>query len=59
MANPERSPAGRTSAVAECAATDCRHNENRNCTAGEIQVRFTDGKAVCGTYAPEKPKARP
>ena len=42
MANPERAPAGQASAVASCAATDCRHNEDRSCTAGEISTFLTD-----------------
>lgn len=59
MAQPERTPSTGSSAVASCAATDCQHNESRSCTAGEIRVTMQDGRATCGTYTPEAPKARP
>jgi hypothetical protein len=59
MADAQKQPAAQPAAVASCAATDCAHNEDRNCTADSIQVAVTDGQAVCGTYTPEKPKARP
>jgi hypothetical protein len=59
MANPQRQPSAGASRVASCSATDCVHNENRECHAGEIQVRMDANGAVCGTYQPEKPKARP
>lgn len=59
MAKPQRSASAQTGTVASCAATDCAHNEDRNCSAPSVQVKMQDGKAVCGTYAPEKPKARP
>lgn len=59
MADPQRNPQAQSSVVGDCSATDCRHNENRECHAGEIQVRMTGTSAVCGTYEPETPKARP
>jgi hypothetical protein len=58
MTNPQRQPSAGASRVAST-ATDCVHNENRECHAGEIQVRMGANGAVCGTYQPEKPKARP
>lgn len=59
MAEAQRNPAAQPAAVASCAATDCAHNDERTCTADRIQVAIADGQAVCGTYTPEKPKARP
>lgn len=59
MAEPQRKSSTRASTVASCAATDCSHNESRECKAGSIELRMSDGQAVCGTYDPEKPKARP
>lgn len=59
MAQPEKSRSTQAAGVASCAATDCRHNDDRACTAGEIKVTMQDGKPACGTYAPETPKARP
>ena len=59
MANPQEKRAAATSAVASCSATDCVHNENRECHAGEIQVEMSAQGAVCGTYKPGKPKMRP
>jgi len=61
MATPmEKRAQGQPSAVASCAVTNCKFNEDRECHAGEIDVRFGDGQqAICGTYEPEKPKARP
>lgn len=59
MAQRERQPEAQGSTVASCSATDCRHNEDRECTAGEIQVEMRENGAVCATYAPRKPKARP
>lgn len=58
MANPQPTPAAEAQ-VASCGATDCQHNESKACTADEITVTMKDGKPTCGTYAPEKPKARP
>jgi hypothetical protein len=40
-------------------ATDCAHNEDRECHAGEILVQMGMQGAVCGTYDPRKPKNRP
>jgi hypothetical protein len=45
--------------VASCSATDCSYNENRECHAGEIRVEMGAQGAICGTYDPRKPKARP
>lgn len=59
MANPQEQRAAAPSAVASCSATDCTHNENRECHAGEIQVEMSGQGAICGTYSPRKPKARP
>ncbi|MQA91713.1 MAG: DUF1540 domain-containing protein [Gemmatimonas sp.] len=59
MANPQEKRATVTSAVASCSATDCSHNENRECHAGEIRVEMSGQSAVCGTYDPRRPKARP
>lgn len=59
MAKPEHAPSSEASTVASCAATDCAHNEDRSCTADEIQVTMQGGNPTCGTYTPEKPKARP
>ena len=59
MANPQEQRGAGHSAVASCSATDCVHNENRECHAGEIQVEMGAQGAVCGTYDPRTPKARP
>lgn len=59
MAQPEPTPSAQSSTVASCAATDCHHNEDRNCTADDIEVTVKDGQPVCGTYTSEAPKARP
>jgi hypothetical protein len=59
MADPQRRAQEAPSAVASCSATECKFNENRNCHAGEIEVRMERGGAMCATYEPEEPKARP
>jgi hypothetical protein len=59
MANPQQKRADAPSAVASCSATDCTHNENRECHAGEIRVEMGAQGAVCGTYDPGRPRARP
>ncbi|MFP4623054.1 MAG: DUF1540 domain-containing protein [Gemmatimonadota bacterium] len=59
MAEPQKKPAAGASSVAECSATDCTHNETRECHAGEIIVQMTGGQAVCGTYDTSAPKTRP
>jgi len=46
--------------VASCAAAECRHNSDGACHADAVEIRMDgEGRAVCGTYAPEQPKARP
>ena len=59
MANPQQRTSAAASTVASCAATDCTHNENRECHAGEIRVEIGGQGAVCATYDPGKSKARP
>ena len=59
MAEPQMKRSAGATAVASCAATDCTHNEDEECKAGSIEMRMSDGQAVCGTYEPDKPKARP
>lgn len=59
MANPQEKRAQAPSAVASCSATDCQHNENRECHAGEIRVEMSSQGAVCATYAPARQKPRP
>jgi hypothetical protein len=56
-AQPRSRPSA--SVVGSCSATDCRHNEDRACHAGEIVVRINAGNAVCGTYSPGSPQPRP
>lgn len=60
MAEPQRQHGAHPAHVASCSATDCAHNENRSCHAPEIHVEMKgDGHAICRTYDPESPKARP
>lgn len=59
MANPQERHQAAASAVASCSATDCTHNENRECHAGEINVEMSARGAICATYDPRRPKARP
>lgn len=59
MVQQQRQPTPQASTVASCSATDCQHNDDRNCTAGEIQVEIRQNRAVCATYSPQKPKPRP
>jgi hypothetical protein len=59
MANPQESRSSAPSAVGSCSATDCTHNENMECHAGEIRVEMGPQGAVCGTYDPRKTKPRP
>jgi hypothetical protein len=59
MANPLEKRSAAPSAVGSCSATDCVHNEDRECHAGEIRVEMGERGAVCATYDPQKPKARP
>ncbi|HEX6940782.1 MAG TPA: DUF1540 domain-containing protein [Longimicrobiales bacterium] len=59
MATPHERPRAAASIVASCSATDCTYNENRECHAGEIDVRLEPQGAVCATYEPEAPPARP
>ena len=59
MAEPQKRPGAQASTVGSCSATDCAHNENRECHAGEIMVKIEGGHAVCGTYTTSAPKTRP
>jgi hypothetical protein len=59
MAEPHRQARPESSVVGSCTATECRHNEDRECHAGEILVQINGGTAVCGTYSPESPQTRP
>ncbi len=59
MADAQRNPRAQASVVGSCSATDCRHNEERECHAGEITVQMSQDGAHCATYDPETPKARP
>ena len=59
MAEPQKKPTPTTGVVGECAATDCSHNESQECHADEILVQIDGQQAVCGTYDPTSPKARP
>lgn len=59
MAEAQREPSAQASMVASCSATDCTHNEDKECHAGEIDVQMREGRAVCATFSPDKPKARP
>jgi hypothetical protein len=59
MANPQERGAAARSAVGSCSATDCTHNENMECHAGEIRVEMSSQGAICGTYDPRKSKPRP
>jgi hypothetical protein len=59
MVNPQEKRASARSAVAACSATDCMHNEDRECHAGEIRVEMGAQGAICATYDPQKPKTRP
>lgn len=59
MAEPQERMGEGHSMVASCSATDCTHNENRECHAGEIRVEMGGQGAICGTYNPRKAKARP
>jgi hypothetical protein len=59
MADAQPRHNARSSVVGSCSATDCRHNEQRECHAGEILVQINGSSAVCGTYSPESPATRP
>lgn len=59
MANPQERANAETSVVSACSVTDCTYNENRECHAGEIKVEVGAQGAICATYTPQKPKARP
>lgn len=59
MAEAKRGTAPAAGQVAVCAATDCRHNERRACTAPAVHIEMRGGVATCGTYESETPKARP
>jgi hypothetical protein len=53
MANPQERPSAQASVVAACTVTNCVHNRNEECHAGQIEVRVGAQGAVCGTYRPE------
>jgi hypothetical protein len=53
MANPQEQRAAAASVVGACTVTDCVHNQNEECHAGQIQVQMGAQGAVCGTYRPE------
>jgi hypothetical protein len=59
MANPQEKRAAQASTVGSCSVTDCKFNEDRECHAGEIRVEVGAQGAVCGTYTPERNRARP
>jgi hypothetical protein len=59
MANPMERKSPATSTVASCNATDCVHNENHSCHAGEIHVEMGAQGAICGTYESSRAKSRP
>lgn len=59
MANPQERSSHAPSAVGSCSATDCTHNENSECHAGEIRVEIGGQGAICATYEPRKAKPRP
>jgi hypothetical protein len=59
MADAQPHARPQSSVVGSCSATDCRHNEDRECHAGEIVVQIGSNGAACGTYDPESPRARP
>lgn len=46
-----------TSVVGTCEATNCRYNQDRQCTAGQIEVSFSAGSASCATYTPSNEAA--
>ncbi|MCP2013737.1 hypothetical protein L1280_000865 [Deinococcus sp. HSC-46F16] len=41
------------SVVSRCGATNCRYNEQENCTAGQIEVDFSGQMAQCLTFSPQ------
>jgi hypothetical protein len=41
------------SVVSHCDATTCRHNENEQCMAGQIEVSLSGQMAQCLTFSPE------
>lgn len=59
MAEPQKRQSAHASHVGSCSATDCSHNEDRECHAGEIVVQIDGGQAICGTYTTSAPQARP
>lgn len=56
---PEEKRSTAPSAVASCSATDCVHNVDRQCHAGEIHVEMGGRGAICGTYEPRAARVRP
>jgi hypothetical protein len=59
MAEPQERARTAASTVASCEVTDCKYNDHRECHAGQIDVRVGGQGAICATYDPEKPRARP
>lgn len=43
-----------TSVVGRCDATSCRHNEDQECRAGQIEVAMSGQMAQCLTYTPQE-----
>ncbi len=59
MAEAQRKESSELAVVSACDATDCAHNEDRNCHADSVSIQIQNGTAVCGTYTPESPRPRP
>ncbi|MFC6592689.1 DUF1540 domain-containing protein [Deinococcus lacus] len=38
--------------VSRCSASQCRFNQDQNCTAGQIEVSVSAEKAECLTFSP-------
>ena len=53
MQSPQEQPRPQASVVSRCSVTDCRHNEEHECHAGQIEVQVGPDGAHCATYAPE------
>ena len=60
MAEPQKKARAEAATVSSCHATNCVHNEDKNCHADAIVVEMSaDGHATCVTYESESPAARP